>query len=183
MSSAFAQPIAGVSANREAEIEAVYPSVAAGVLGWAIGVVLGGISDAIPTQRGILGVPIVAVRLLLLLIVGSLAAPFALLAYILSKLFGHYYIVTNRSIQRKGMIGGALHRQVALAEIASIEIATGSGYRFHRVGDLNLLNSQGAVLMTVQAIPYPQRLKQIILDAREARILSDASLSRIDARK
>lgn len=183
MSSVFVQPIAGVSANRESEIEAVYPAIAGGVLGQIIGLIMGGISTAFPSKRGVLGVPLVVLRLVLFLTVGSVLAPFALLAYAITKLFGHYYVVTNRSVQRRAMIGGAMSQQITLAEISDIEIATSPAYEFHRVGDLNLLNAQGGLLMTISAIPYPQRLKQILIDAREARLLSDASLAKIEARK
>ena len=173
MSSAVIQPIAGVSANKEMEIEAVYPSVASGLLGSIIGGLMGGVAAILP---------ITPFRQIGLLIVGSFLAPFALLAYAINKLFGSYYVVTNRSVQCRKIIGGAMTKQVNLAEIDEIEIETGISGKFHRVGDLNLLNAQGGLLMTIGAIPYPERLRQILFDARQARLLSDASFAQIESR-
>ncbi|WP_437228200.1 hypothetical protein SH661x_000776 [Planctomicrobium sp. SH661] len=173
MSVAIAQPIAGVSANRETEIEVIYPSVAAGVLGRFIGGVMG-LAEA---------VPLLPLRLIAYIVLGTAMVPFAILAYALTKLLGNCYVLTNRSIYSRSIIGGRKGRQVPLGEIGDIEITSAGGYHFHRVGDLNLQNSAGNLLMTIPAITYPDRLKQIILDAQAARMLSDESFARIQSRK
>lgn len=172
MPAATAQAIAGVSPSRESEIEAVYPSVAATFLGQIVGVILGAVN----------AIPIHVVRMLGMLVVGAALAPIGLLAYTLMKLFGRYYLITNRSIQARNMIGGRLLQQVSLSEVADAEIAGGTGYAFHRVGDVILYSAQGDRLMTIAAIPYPDRLRHVILDARNARIRSDESLNVIRGR-
>jgi hypothetical protein len=173
MSVAIAQPIAGVSANRETEIEVVYPSVAAGGLGQLIGSIMG-----IPA-----GISFTPLRVMLYVILGSVMLPLGILAYALSKLFGSCYVLTNRSVKARKIIGSQQFAQVSLGEIERIEITQQGGYAFHRVGDLKLENASGNVLMVIPAISFPERLRQVILDARNARQESDQSLARIQARK
>ncbi|WP_417849537.1 hypothetical protein [Thalassoglobus sp.] len=172
MATATVQPIAGVSANREADIEAIYPSVAGSALGGLIGSIMDGVA----------GVPFLPLRLVISILVGALLLPLGLLAYILTKLFGSYYVLTNRSIQQRSIIGNALSQQIALTDFEEIEITSSGGYKFHRTGDLNLQNAKGTTLMTLTAISYPERLSQIIFDAREARMQADASLAIIQNR-
>ena len=181
MATAIAQPIAGVPANRETDIEVIYPSVAAGFLGGIIGSLMS-IPMGIPFGKGIAGTISLAVRLAIFVILGSICVPLVLLAYVFTKVFGHSYVLTNRSVQQRSFLGGTMTNQVALSDISNVEITTKPTYAFHKVGDLNLLNSQGATLMTVTAIPRPHRLSQIILDAREARVQSDNSLAAIQSR-
>lgn len=173
MATAIAQPIAGVSSSRETEIEAIYPSIAVGVLGGVIGSIM----------EPVASIPVLVLRLPLYVIVGAAMAPLALLGYFLSKAAGSCYVLTNRSVQQRTILGGAMTQQTALNEIHSIEIDTHqSGYQFHNVGDLHLQNAQGTTLMTLKAIPNPERLSQILIDAREARMRSDQSLATIQAR-
>jgi len=174
MSVAVAQPIAGVSANREAEIEVIYPSVAAGALGQMIGAVMG-IANTVPTTP---------LRLLASLLLGIPMSLLAVLAYALNKIFGTCYVLSNRSVSSRSILGGRTGKSVPLTDIAHIEIHTsGNGYQFHRVGDVQLENAQGNVLLSLTAVSYPQRVKQIILDAQAARMLNDESLLLIQKRK
>jgi hypothetical protein len=168
-----AQPIAGVPAGREIEIEVVYPSVASSPLGRFVGVVMGLAS----------GVPTTLLRVVFSVLLGLLMLPLGLLAYALQKLMGNCYVLTNRSIYSRSIIWGGMGPRIPLADIAQIQIVGGSGYEFHRVGDLHLENAQGTVLLQIPAIQYPFRLKQVILDARAARIESDESLARIQSRR
>ncbi|MEW4489052.1 hypothetical protein AB1L42_13305 [Thalassoglobus sp. JC818] len=173
MNVAVVQPIAGVSVNRETDIEAVYPSIASGFLGQLIGMIMGAVSAAIP---------VTFIRVIVLVAVGAALLPLGLLAYALNKIFGVCYIVTNRSVQKRSFLGNSMTAQVALTDIDHIEIASGAGYKFHRVGDLNLVGAQGNLLLTIEAIQFPERLKHVILDARQARQLSDRSLAQIQSR-
>ena len=172
MTAVLSQPIAGVSANRETDIEAVYPSVASNAVGRMVGGVMGAVQSAIP---------VTVVRIIALILVGSVMAPFALLAYAW-RLCGTCFVITNRSVQERRIIGQNQVRQVALSDIDNAEITIQGGYDFHRVGDVNLLNAKGNVLLSIPAISFPERLRQIILDAREARVQSDETLERIQAR-
>jgi len=174
MSVALAQPITGVSANREAEIEVIYPSVAAGALGRLIGVIMG-IANA---------VPITFLRLLTAVILGIPMSLLGVVAYAMAKVFGNCYVLTNRSVSSRSILGGRTQKSVALSDIARIEInLLESGYAFHRVGDILLENAQGQVLLSLTAVSYPYRVRQIILDAQSARMLNDESLAQIQRRK
>lgn len=181
MATAIIQPIAGVSANRETEIEVVYPSIAGGIIGSLIGSLMG-IVAAFPPGQGITKPVLLGIKLLLYIALGAVLLPLGLLGYIVHKLLGKCYSLTNRSIQERGILGGAMSQQLALSEIQGIEITTAAGYEFFQAGDLNLQNAQGSTLMTLQAIPNPERLSQILIDAREARLQSDASLAQIQSR-
>lgn len=173
MAVATAQPIAGVPSTREIDIESVYPSVASTLLGQLVG----GIMSAAA------GLPVLPFRLLVMVVLGALLAPLGLLAYIITKLFGNRYVLTNRSVQVRRMIGGNRLQQVALADVADVVIERLPSQAFLRVGDLTLRNAQGNDLLTIPAIPYPQRFRQIILDARDARTSADESLARIRSRR
>lgn len=181
MATAIAQPIAGVSANRETEIESVYPSIAGGFLGIVIGTIMG-IVSGFPVVGGFLKPVFLAIKLALYVAVGGLLLPLGLLAYAMHKLLGSYYVVTNRSVQKRSFIGGAMSEQLALADFQEIKISDVGGYAFYNAGDVLLQNAQGVTLMTLEAIPYPERLSQILIDARNARLHSDASLANIQAR-
>lgn len=165
------QAIAGVSAGADSELESVYPSIAATSLGRLIGV----ICDAIPLRIG-------GVKLSTLLFALPLA-PLAVLPYGWLKLFGQRYLVTNRSVKVVSTLGVRLFRQIPLAEIDNIAIHVGAGQAFFHAGDVILLKANGDRLATLEGVARPARLRQIILDAREARGQNDASLAIIRARQ
>jgi hypothetical protein len=171
--SVVTQPIAGVSAKKEAELEVVYPSVAAGQLGRGIGTVME-LAEHVPT---------VPLRLIAYVLLGAVMSPFAVLAYALSKLAGDCYVLTNQSIQARSILGGHLRKKILLTEIAHIDIQSQAGYHFHRAGDLVLSGNSGEELMRITAIPFPQRLQHGILTARSARLLADESLAHIERRQ
>jgi hypothetical protein len=166
------QAIAGVSANRETRIEAVYPSVASTALGRLIGLLMGGVG----------AIPVTVVRLVGSVLIGSLLFPLGMLIYLLLKVLGSCWIVTNRSVQQRKVIGGGLVAEVALGDIGDFAVTQRTGYRFFRVGDLHLLDAQGDRLMTLSGIQYPDRVRHVIMDARDARLRSDESLQLIQAR-
>lgn len=165
------QAIAGVSAGADSELESVYPSIAATTLGRLIGV----ICDSIPLRIG--GVKLSALLFALPL------APLALLPYFFMKLFGQRYIVTNRSVRIASTLGVRMFREIPLGEIDNIAVDVQSGQAFYHAGDLVLLKPSGDAIATLEGVSRPFRLRQIILDAREARRENDASLATINARQ
>ena len=164
------QPISGVSAGRETVIEDVYPSIAASGLGRFLGQLM----DSIPGS-------INGIRLSQVLF-APLVAPLALAGYAKFKVSGPVYLLTNRSVQVRSALGRNLMQSAPLAEVDDIEIRIAPGQSFYQAGDLVLLNSRGDVLLTLAGIPRPERFRQIILDAREARVRSDRSLEVIRSR-
>ena len=164
------QPISGVSAGRETVIEDVFPSISASGLGR----ILGQLMDAIPLSVN--GIKISQ------LLFGPLVAPLALVGYLQFKVTGPVYVLTNRSVKTVSALARNLVQTVALSEIDNIEIRELPGQAFYQAGDLLLLNARGDALMTLAGIPRPARFRQVILDARDARVRSDHSLGVIRSR-
>lgn len=165
------QAIAGVSAGSEREIETVYPSIAAG----AISRTIGSICDMIPVRIG--GVKLSALLFSLPL------APLALTGYIWLKFFGPRFVLTNHALQTRGAMSDRLIREVALGEIDNIAVDVLAGQSFYHAGDLILLKAGGDEIATLAGVGRPARFRQVILEARDARLLNDAALATIDARQ
>jgi len=165
------QAIAGVSAGLDREIETVYPSIASTGLGRLIGV----ICDCIPVRIG--GVKLSAILFALPL------APIALVPYALLKLFGRRYVLTNRALRINSALGDRLYREIGLGEFENIGIETAAGQSFYHAGDLVLLKANGDAVETLSGIQRPERFRQILLDAREARLSNDAALATLTARQ
>lgn len=165
-----ASPIAGVTPNRETLIEDVWPSISKTGMGRLIGT----ICNCIPVK--INGVSIS--QLLFALPLGGIGA----IWYLGMKVLDQKYTLTNRAVKIRAALGERLYQQVALTDIASIDVVVRPGQEFHNAADLELKNSRGDVIATLAGVVCPDRFRQVILDAREARIHSDASLATINAR-
>lgn len=164
------QPIAGVSAGYENIVEILYPSIAASAFGRA----LGSLYESIP-----LGTRAVKVSHLFAL----LLAPVSLLMYLGQKMFGEKYEVTNRAVKRWGAIGVRLRGQVPLTDIADVGIVRQPGQAFYKAADLHLKNAAGQTLLVLEGVPYPERYRQVIVEARDARMQVASSMSTIQARQ
>jgi hypothetical protein len=167
---AVASPIAGVTPNRETLIEEVWPSIAA----TGPGRLIGQICNSIPVK--INGVRIS--QILFALPLGAIGAPM----YLLTKITGQRYSLTNRTVQVRSSIGDRLYKQIKLEDIADIAVVVLPGQEFHNAADLEIKNERGDVIMKLPGVVRPQRFRQVILDAREARVRNDASLATINAR-
>ncbi|MCA9028630.1 MAG: hypothetical protein KDA86_25715 [Planctomycetaceae bacterium] len=171
MPAAQPQAISGVSAGRETVMETVYPSISASGLGRLIG----SICDSIPVR-------IAGVKLSYLLF-GLPLAPLALAGYAVFKLFGDRYVISNRTVKIFSAIGETLKGQANIADIDNVAIDVKSGQGFYHAGDLVLLKANGDELLRLPAVVRPERFRHVILEAREARLLSDSTLATIDARQ
>ncbi len=147
-----------------------FPSISA----WGLGRFLGMIYDCIPTR-------IWGVKLSHLLFVLP-SAPVAAALYLMTKLFGDRYVLTNRSVQRWTVLGNRQLLSVPLTEIADVEINPLPGQEFFRAADVVLANAKGDPLTTLQAVPHPEVFREWILKARDARSLTEESLATIAAR-
>lgn len=165
------QAISGVSSTYENVIEEVYPSIAT----TALGRFLNGLYESIPVGIG-------QIKLSYLLFV-PLTLPLALLAYVFMKLGGSKYVVTNRAVKRTTFLGGRLLEEAPLSEIAVVSVDPDSRLKFFRTGDVRLSNAAGDTLLLLRGVQYPDRLVQVIVEARDARRLVETSLGRIRARK
>lgn len=170
MSTLATQPICGVSSTSETEIRSRYPSIAA----WGPGRFIGMLCESIPTK--IWGVKVSY------LIFALPLAPLGSLIYILQKLFGVKYTLTNRSVQVWSVIGATQHRSVALTDIDDVELSVQPGQEFYHAGDLTLVGAKGDVLLTISGLPRPDIFRENILRARQARTATEESLATIAAR-
>lgn len=164
------QAIAGVS-GKERVIEVTYPSIAATGLGRLIG----SICSSIPVKIG--GVPLSC------LLFGLPVAPLGALIYLSQKVLGDRYILTNKSVEIRKSIGSNLVARVELSSLDDITVTVLSGQEFSRAGNLQLRDAKGSILATLPGVVWPERLKSAILEARQARVSSDAALAQIQARK
>ncbi len=164
------QAISGVSAGQETIIESVFPSIAASGLGQLIGRICDSMSLKINGIK------------LSYLLFAPLLAPLGALGYLKFKIFDPQYVLTNRTLQVRSSLGNRLIRQVALGGIDNIAIDVLPGQAFFKAGDLDVLDSRGEPVLKLPGVPRPERFRQIVLDARDARAQSDAALKTIMAR-
>ena len=165
------QAIAGVSANGESDIRSEYPSIA----GTGIGRLLGNLCEVIPIK--IWGVKISY------LLFGLAIAPIATAIYLVTKLTGERWALTNRSLQRWSMFGTRLIQSVSLTEIADITVHQQAGQSFFRASDLYVLNAKGDPVMLLSGVPQAEIFRQTVLKVRDARQQVEASLKTIQARQ
>lgn len=164
------QAIAGVSPSQEREIETEFPSIAA----VAPGRIIGGLMNSIP------GVGSVKLSYLLF---GLPLAPLGLIGYLQLKVTGQRYTVTNRTVSVRGALMGGIVKQVALKDVADVEVDVLGGQEFFRAGDVVLRNANGDEILRCAGVPQPERFKHVILDARAARLQSDEALAAINKRR
>ncbi len=165
------QAIAGVSSTQEREIETEFPSIAA----VAPGRLLGSLLNSIPAGIG-------SVKFSYLLF-GLPLAPLGVLGYLQLKVTGQRYLVTNRSVSVRGALTGQSVKQVALKDIAAVDVDVLAGQEFFRAGDVVLRNAAGDEILRCAGVPQPDRFRHVILNARDARLQSDDALAAINKRR
>ena len=170
MSTAKPQAISGVSSENENIILTVYPSVGATLFGqW-----LGRMYEWLPT------VPGSSIRLSYLLTLPT--APIALLIYILQKITGSRYVLTNRSVQIWSALTPFQRESVSLSDISRIEVQQGAGQVFYKAADVVVRNSGGQIILRLQGVVRAEVFVQSLQKAMEARRLVSESLAVIEAR-
>ena len=164
------QAISGVSPDFESVVEELYPSIAC----TGLGQFLNRLYESIPVK--IWGVTVSHVFALI-------TAPIGALVYLLLKVVGSRYVLTNRNVKRMNSLGYRLVEAVPLAQIASVSIDPDSRQAFYRTGDIRLTDASGNTLMLLRGIPYPERYQQVIQEMCDAKSQVAASLATIQARK
>ncbi|WP_437186626.1 hypothetical protein SH668x_003785 [Planctomicrobium sp. SH668] len=172
MSNAVLQPIAGVPANQEVEVEVFYPSIGATRGGKLIGMLMGPICRIENT----------ALRLVALIAAGTVLSPLAVAIFGLLKLRGQCFVLTTHSVFSRPLIGGTEGYRVPLASIADTKIAIATGHAFYHIGDLTLVDSQGIDQLTITGVKNPERVQHIIEQIRLSRVATDESMSHLRQR-
>ena len=103
--------------------------------------------------------------------------------YFFLKLFGHRYVLTNRTISIWKAIGEQLVVRAALPDVSEIVIRQQPGQEFYVAADLDLLDSKGERLFVLEGVRHPQRFRHLILDTRDALLNVQKSLAVIENRK
>lgn len=165
------QAIAGVSPTAESRIMTVYPSVSATFPGR----VLGRIYNCIPIR--IFGPKLST--LLFALPTAPLAAPL----YLLTKVFGNRYTLTNRSVQIWASLGAQKISSVDLNQINRVELDELPGQAFFRAADIRLKAANGQTLMRLAGVGDAGAFRNAIQCAIDSRRMVQSSLSTIAARK
>lgn len=164
------QAISGVSPGHESVIEEIYPSIAETSLGDLIHRIL----DSIPTR--IWGLKISNV------LFGLPMAPLGAGIYLWLKVFGSRYVLTNRAVKRLNSLGFRLLESVPLAQIASVTVDPDSRQEFYQTGDIRLVGTGGQTLLLLRGIPRPDRFRQVIQEACDAKSQVASALAQIKAR-
>ena len=162
--------ISGVSSSTETQIQTIFPSIG----GTSIGKLMGMLYDSIP-------IPIGSLKLSHL-IFPLPTAPLAVLVFFYLKIFGEAYVLTNRSMRRRSALGNRLIQKVLLNDIEQVVVDQKPGQAFYPAGDILLLGKKGETLMTLAGVSRPDVFRQSILEARDARRYTEASLATISAR-
>ena len=161
--------IAGVAADSETTIMTVYPSISL----MSPGRFLGRLYDSLDVR--VMGIKPTYVFALML-------SPVSVLMYFWLKVFGFRYVLTNRSVQKWNSLGNRRASQVSLTDIAQVAIHEEPGQAFYKAADIYLLGKAGERLMVLQGVPYAAIFRQTILEARDSRMQTAASLETIRAR-
>lgn len=164
MSNLKSQAIAGVAAGTETQMMTKWPSIAA--LG--LGRFLGQLMASIPA-RFIFGLPV--------------GAPIGALLYLVQKVTGERFTITNKSVQRWTGLGGRMIQRIELSDIANMEVRQQSGQEFFHASDLLLLNAKGDVTMRLKGLPHAEIFRENITKAREASGWVQDALNTIKARQ
>ncbi len=164
------QAIAGVSATYENVVEELYPSIAK----TALGQFLNSLYESLPGYG--------EVKLSYLLFV-PITWPLALLGYLLMKVAGVRYVITNRAIKVLPVLGIRLIADTPMEKIERVTVDPDSRLAFFRSGDVRLSGAGGETLMLLRGVPYPDRFCQLITEVRDARQQVQESMRTIHARK
>lgn len=163
--------ISGVSAVAESEIMTVYPSVAC----TGLGRLMGRLYESVPLR-------IFGIKLSYLLFV-PFGAPLGALGYLLLKLTGERYVLTNRAVQRQKALGSNKLAQVLLADLDQVVEHQGPGQVFYHASDLHLLNAKGERVLLLAGVPHAAIFRQTIVEARDARKQVASALETIRSRR
>jgi hypothetical protein len=164
------QAISGVSPDYETVIEELYPSIAVTGIGDFINRVL----DSIPNR--IWGLKISNLLFALPL------APIAVLVYLLMKVFGSKYVVTNRVVKIVNSVGSGPEQAAPLSQVVTVSVDPDSRMIFYQTGDVRLVGSGGQTLLLLRGVPRPDRFCQVIQEAVDAKRQVESALTRIKAR-
>jgi hypothetical protein len=179
MSNVKSQAISGVSPGAEAEITTAYPSIAATAMGQRIG----RLCELVPLKTNGVAWPRLLIAIIFWPIVVPIALSVGLLLYGWTKLFGRRYVLTNRSLEVRQMIGLRTFGHASLADIKEIVIQALPGQSYYNAADLIAKGADGKTILRLDGVQRPAVFRQTILEARDSRMQVEESLKTIQSRK
>jgi len=163
------QAISGVTVGSENVIRITYPTVGS----TGLGKVLGQLFECIPLK--INGIKISY-------IVFSPLYPLLALIYIVQKLIGEKYVLTNKAVQKWKTIGSVMIGELQLGDIDEIAIVPHAGQNFYNAADMEFLAANGNLLLKLEGVGRPEVFYHTVMEARDARYSVEASLATIQSR-
>lgn len=151
-------------------LEDFYPSIAATTLGGA----LGSLFDSLPICFG-------NVRWSHLLFVLP-AAPVAAVIYLVQRVAGVHYRLTSEAIERFSGLSIRPEQRLALDLVADVQIPPSSRHEFLRTGDIHILDAAGNMLAIWAGMPYPDRIRTLLLETCQTRRQIGKALGQIRSR-
>lgn len=151
-------------------LEDFYPSIAATTLGGG----LGSLFDSLPICFG-------NVRWSHLLFVLP-AAPLAALIYLVQRVAGVHYRLTSEAIERFSGLSIRPEQRLALDLVEDVQIPPSSRHEFLRTGDIHILDSAGNMLAIWPGMPYPDRIRTLLLETCQTRRQIGKALGQIQSR-
>lgn len=164
------QAIAGVSPGSEAVVMTEYPSISASTAGQ----LLGRLYESIPIR-------IFGIKLSYLLFALP-TAPLGLLIYLVTKVTGNRYVLTNRSVQIWAARTDRMVAKVDLDDVVEVELDQRPGQDFFRAGDLRLKSAAGKNLLQLKGVPDAGSFRNAIRGMVNARRRTKTAMSAIAAR-
>jgi len=164
------QPIAGVSSRSESVVMTEHPSIGA----WGLGQALGSLYECIPVR--VCGLTISHLLFTLP------TAPFAVGLYFLQKVFGEYFVLTNRSVQIWAVRSGRRISSVDLSQVEDVAVTQAPGQKFFKAGDILLRSASGEIIQRLRGVPDAPSFCNAIRRTVEARHTVKSAMAIIEAR-
>jgi hypothetical protein len=163
--------IAGVSSTVENRIEELFPSVAMTSLGrWMVR-----LYNCWPVPMGPL--PLSAWLFVLP------SAPLVAVTYVILKLWGPRYLVTNRAVKQLRGLGRQVLVETPWSQVARATVDPDSRLPYFRTGDVRVEGLQGETLQLLRAVPYPDRFASVLNTVATARQSVQDAQDRIHRRR
>lgn len=137
--------------------ETYYPTIGA----WKVGRWIGMLMWLLPVRIG---------RMRLTTVLFALpVAPLAALIYVLQKVIGVRYRLTDETIEEIRGLSVSASESIPLCDIADVTVHVRAGQAFHRAGDVVIIGRDGSTLMTLEGVARPERVRAAILDVSRSR--------------
>ncbi len=99
-------------------------------------------------------------------IVGLLTFPIPIVLFFVNVL--SRYVVSSQRVLIRHTLTRKVYAEVKLTEVADARLSRRAGQEFYRAADIELVGSNGNVLLCLPAVPNPESFRRRVLEARDA---------------